>query len=360
MNRLISAVSKRINSKIVLFRLQHGLYKKVALPKADIGKLYEKWEYVNPECVKRDYPFREEDDVALSICIPMYNVESLIQKLLQEIANQVSAYSYEVILVDDGSTDNTAEIVKKFIEGKSNFHLISQQNAGISSARNKGIEQAKGTYITFIDSDDEISKDYIEKLMTAAINQNADIVNGRYYLKRKETLHPRGLARGYIWGGVMRRSLFKSIRFPVGYWFEDMINLFLVVPLAKKVTEINDYVIYHNDVEGSASKIQNKAKNYKALEQLYLVMSLTEDFYKIGLTDKDYLSKRLITECGRLMVNRTSQLDEDTQKQVFLACNQLFLDNEIEPGTFAGVDKLFANAIINKDFTAWKMAADII
>ena len=139
-----------------------------------------------------------------------------------------------------------------------------------------------------------------------------------------------------------------------------MINLFLLVPLANKVIEIDDYVIYHNDVEGSASKVQSKAKDYKALEHLYLVMSLTDDFYKIGLADKDYLNKRLMTECTRLMVNRTSQLDEETQEQVFLACNQLFVDNDIDSDNFIGVDRIFADAIINKDYVAWKMAAAIV
>ena len=162
-----------------------------------------------------------------------------------------------------------------------------------------------------------------------------------------------------ISGGVLRRSLFKNVRFPVGYWFEDMINLFLLVPLASKVVLIEDYVVYHNDVEGSSSKIQSKGKDYKALEHLYLVMSLTEDYYALGLSDKGYLHKRLMTECSQLMVDRTSGLDEETREQVFLACSQLFSDNGVEPDSFSGIEKKFAEVILNKDYTAWKMAAAV-
>ena len=218
MNRIISAAHRKINGMIVSFRLNHGLYKKAPLPKSDIRKLYEKWNYVNPECVKMDFPYYTDDEVDLSICIPMYNVEKYILNLLQEIENQCSIYSYEVILVDDGSTDKTAEIVRRFVEGKSRYHLIMQENAGISAARNVAIDQAKGRYLTFVDSDDEISRDYIERLMTVALSQDADIVKGKYYLKRRDKLLPRGIAHGYIWGGycVDRFSEIYASRLDIG------------------------------------------------------------------------------------------------------------------------------------------------
>ncbi len=88
-------------------------------------------------------------------------------------------------------------------------------------------------------------------------------------------------------------------------------------------------------------------------------MQLAEDYKLLGLTDKDYLATRLIIECSRLMVSRTEKLDQSTQFQVFLACNHLFEKNGISAGQFSGRERLTADAILNKDFSAWKLAAKI-
>ncbi len=97
---------------------------------------------------------------------------------------------------------------------------------------------------------------------------------------------------------------------------------------------------------------------YKCLEQLYLVINLIKDYKELGLSDESYLHKRILIECSRLMVRRIEKIDEDTQKQVFLACNRLFYENDIKIEEFSGLDRSFAKAIIYKDYSAWKMVAD--
>ena len=93
-----------------------------------------------------------------SIIIPVYNVEKYIKKCLDSVVNQ-TVKDYEVILINDGSTDNSMEIAKKY-----SFKIINQKNQGQSAARNHGIKEAKGDYIVFLDSDDTIEKDYLEKI----------------------------------------------------------------------------------------------------------------------------------------------------------------------------------------------------
>ncbi len=356
MNRSIYSVIKKTWGFINYTRLKIGFYKRETLPKFNFDSLTEKWTYAKPRCLIEGCQCSAHSEVDLSICIPMYNVEQYIYRLLLQIERQETSYTYEVILVDDGSTDETGTIVKRFVEGKANYQLYSQTNKGISAARNKAIEKATGRYLTFIDSDDEMCVGFIEKLMSAAIAHNADIVRGNYSLKRGDTLINRGVSSGYIWGSIIRNSLFFRIRFPEGYWYEDMINPFLIEPQANVITYISDIVIYHNDVKGSASKQQSHSKNYKALEHLYLVMSLTEDYKILGF-DKSYLHKRLVAECSSLMVERTALLDEETRKQVFLACNWLFENNGVDPSTFLGLDFMYALAITNKDYAAWKLVA---
>lgn len=97
----------------------------------------------------------------LSIIIPVYNAAPLLNRCLDSIFSQETQYTFEVILVDDESTDNSIEIIKSRKE--ENISFYQQKNSGPSSARNKGIEMAKGEYIAFLDADDYWNKDYIEK-----------------------------------------------------------------------------------------------------------------------------------------------------------------------------------------------------
>ena len=361
MRRFVAKTKRWLFGKLCLLKLKTKLYSKENLPQYDFNKLIDKWSFVDPNCLLEPVltPKNVDESVLLSICIPMYNVEKSIIILLHQIEKQKIHYSFEVILVDDGSTDSTAELVRAFIHGKQQYRMISQENGGLAAARNTAIENASGQYLTFIDSDDELCDDSIDPLLSAAVDSNADIVKGAYYLKRGNKLINRGIVQGYAWGALFRSTLFERVRFPNGYWYEDMINSFLLIPLSRKTIEIDVPFIYHNDVEGSLSKVQLGAKNYKPLEQLYLVISLLKAYKELGISDKVYLQKRLLVECGVLMVIRTANLEADIRKQVFLACNRIFVENEVDPSIFSGKDQVMATAIINRDYSAWKMAGYI-
>lgn len=357
----ISLISKLLKSGIGLvafLKLKTGLYRKVPLPDYDFDSLKALWPYKPPYCVSNAFSRKEEADIDLSICIPAFNAEKTILTLLEQIERQKTNYKIEVLIVNDGSTDKTGELIGRFVAGRENYHLYHQGNAGLSAARNKAIDNSSGRYLTFIDSDDEICDGFIESLMSAATTNDADIVRGQYYSRHGSHIRLCGIVSSFAWGKVYRASLFDKIRFPEGYWFEDMINSFLLTTLSEKTVDISVPVIIHNYVEGSLSKVQLSAVTYRSLEQLYLVMSLIEDYKTLGLTDEAYLHKRILHECSRLMVRRTERLDEVTKKQVFLACNKIFEENGIKAVEFSGVDRLFADSIINKDYVAWKMAAD--
>ena len=359
MSANISRVYRKADRAISAVRLKTGLYHKSALPEYDFAFLQGKWPYVDPGCVKNDYPRPAVGGVDVSICVPMYNVEAYIENLLNAIDRQNTVFRFEVILVDDGSKDKTAEIVSRFIDNKKNFHLIRQENGGISVARNTAIDHARGEYLCFIDSDDLISEDCIQSLMSAARENDADIVKGEYCKMSGGITKPMGQSTGYFWGGVYRSSLFDRVRFPVGYWYEDMIHLFLIVPQSKKTVTIEKVIYYYNDTQGSASKLQSGNRNYKSLEQLYLVMSLTNDYKKLRIDDHAYLSERLSVECSGLMTERTQGLDEPTRMQVFLACNKLFTEEDVDPKQFSGFRRVCVDAIRNKDYDAWKLAAKL-
>lgn len=116
----------------------------------------------------------------LSVIIPTYNNASYVTQAIDSCINQKTQYLFEVVVVNDGSTDSTGEVLEKY-NGKENVRIIKQKNLGLSRARNTSIKAAKGKWLFFLDSDDSVLEGTIEAVMNAAVAHNADIVEGNYY-----------------------------------------------------------------------------------------------------------------------------------------------------------------------------------
>lgn len=110
----------------------------------------------------------------ISVIVPIYNVENYLVKCVQSIQNQTYK-NLEIILVNDGSTDNSGNFCKELAENDNRIKVITKENGGLSSARNAGIAEATGEYICFIDSDDYIEQNYCELLYNALIRTNSDV-----------------------------------------------------------------------------------------------------------------------------------------------------------------------------------------
>lgn len=110
----------------------------------------------------------------ITVIIPAYNIENYILFCLRSIAAQTYK-NFEVLCVDDGSTDNTAEVIRKFCNSDERFKLLQKKNGGVSSARNFGIDNAKGKYVSFIDGDDYIAENFLERLHSIITEHGADI-----------------------------------------------------------------------------------------------------------------------------------------------------------------------------------------
>lgn len=124
------------------------------------------------------------NQISVSIIIPVYNIEKYIEVCLKHLICRTSL-TYEVLIVEDGSSDNSNEIIKKIIKNQRNFYLIEKNNGGLSSARNSGLKMAKGDYIFFLDGDDFIDISQVEKIYEFAAMNELDIAvgNGKYYFE---------------------------------------------------------------------------------------------------------------------------------------------------------------------------------
>lgn len=128
----------------------------------------------------------------LSIIVPIYNSEKYLEKTLISLINQTIFEKIEIILVNDGSTDNSEKICKNYSKKFSNIITINKENGGVSSARNKGLENVKTKYVTFLDSDDIVSSDFYEKELNEITKENCDILIVDF-----EKVHEDGFRKKY-------------------------------------------------------------------------------------------------------------------------------------------------------------------
>ena len=143
----------------------------------------------------------------VSLIIPVYNVKETIHRCIETAINQRFS-DYEIILVDDGSTDGSGSICDDYASERDNIHVIHKANGGLGSARNAGIQSAKGHYVCFADSDDYLEIDYISKMYYSLVENDVDLVISGYSLIRKGKevdYSPRKLT------GVYRDNEFKAI-----------------------------------------------------------------------------------------------------------------------------------------------------
>ncbi len=355
----LQEICKFARSVLTMFRIKLRIYRKTNLPSFDWKYLYRKWDCRDPNVFIDSNLKTTERDCDLSIIVPLYNSEEHLSNLIKMFQNQETDYKFELILVNDGSKDKTKNILAAVEHTTTFIKIINQANGGISKARNTGINLARGRYISFVDHDDEVLPDYVQKLMSVAYAENAEIVKCWYGLKFGNEIVKKGSSAGYIWAGVMDYSLFEHIRFPEGYWYEDMINNFVIMPQATKAIEIKDVLYFKVSLRTNASKIIWSSKNYKTLEHIYLVRALIVCYKKMGLKNKEHLFLRVLKECSSLAVNRTKGLDFETRIQVFQACCEM-LDGVWEDKfteNLGGKDKIFLKALRKKDFSLWNIAA---
>lgn len=180
----------------------------------------------------------------LSIIVPIYNVEPYLRACLDSILNQTFK-DYELILIDDGSPDGSGAICDEYAAVDSRIIVIHQKNGGLSSARNSGLDRARGAYITFVDSDDQLRGEDTYEANIHILQQDPSIdalqfpmeimeFNGettseeypdRYIRDRDELFRiwsqVFGQVNAVVWNKIFKASLFREIRFPQGRWYED-------------------------------------------------------------------------------------------------------------------------------------------
>lgn len=247
-----------------------------------------------------------DKEIKLSIIIPVYNSEEFLEKCINSLLAQ-TIKNFEIILINDGSKDKSLEICRQFAQIDNRIKVFNQANSGQSKARNVGIENAAGEYITFVDSDDWVDADYYEKLVDASERNDADIAcasilrvrkhSQKYRIKyTKETIFTEPQSKidaarvpdmCYVWNKVYKRSLIDKLelRFIKGMFFEDVDFVTRAVFFSNKIVTVpNTY--YHYWTNGNSTVKTMHKSDKKRRDSLMSKQYVLEFFRKYNLTSR--------------------------------------------------------------------------
>lgn len=271
----------------------------------------------------------------ISIIVPVYNVEKWIDRCLKSIQRQ-SYKEFEVLLIDDGSTDNSSLICQKFVSEDNRFKYFKKNNGGLSDARNYGIDRAKGKYIIFIDGDDYVEDDYVKELFIAITKYNADIaicgflnvrvdgslisenrlpmtnktiINGTEVIELSFNYQKLGWSLGCAWNKIYKFSLFHNLRFEKGRYYEDgLLFPFLFLNVNKAVLihkALYDYVQRDSSIMHSKMTIKKiKDDDYSMNKWINLFKEENDKLYKLSIQKyKDWIINKWVNYKGIILKN---------------------------------------------------------
>lgn len=219
----------------------------------------------------------------VSVVVPIYNVEQYLDRCIQSIQSQTYE-NLEIVLVDDGSPDNCGKICDQYASKDQRIRVIHKENGGLSDARNAGVKIVTGKYLLFIDSDDFVAEDLVQKTVESAELNHSDIVLFDYQrLESNDTIevcsisgipenqsfsledYPEVLFKSIsAWNKLFSREFYMNseIQFPVGYYYEDLGSSPKYLFAAKRITYVKEPFYNYVIREGSIMSAAKEEKNY--------------------------------------------------------------------------------------------------
>ena len=231
----------------------------------------------------------------ISVVVPVYNIEEFLPECLDSVINQ-SYTNLEILVVNDGSTDDSLRVCNEYASKDERIQVISQENGGLSAARNTGIKIATGKYITFVDSDDYIHPDMIRVLYTKLMENNADmsvcqftpvdensaVIEGeRYYAPfvvegngncMREFFMDTGI-KTCACGKLHRTAVFEQFMYPVGKYHEDVYTTYRIVDLCEKIVVCSEPMYFYRQRSGS---IMHHSFSPKHLDAVHACLARAE------------------------------------------------------------------------------------
>ena len=365
---ILSKVAKRLNARYLAFSLMKVM--PIMPPPAheklhtqNIEKALDLLHSISPDNGGSSHSetateCRDGVEYDLDIIIPVYNVKQYVEQCVDSVLAQKTRFSFHVTIINDGSTDGSRDKLKKY-ENDPRLTILDQINKGFSGARNTGVANVKGRYITFVDSDDRLPKGAIETLMTKAEEGNFDIVGGgyaRFDSRRILNIYvPRdGQQTGFVWGKLYKAKVWEDIRFPEGYWFEDTVFAFLFNNSSRSKATVKQ-VVY--DWRRNTASISFSSKGRpKILDTVYVTLQLLKDRENLGLPHDDDFRRMLLYQFKVNAVRVYSLGNKQADYANFIICRQLYDKYNLGKVELGGYYKEVSKALAKNNYKLFMLA----
>lgn len=301
-----------------------------------------------------------------SVIVPVYNAEKYLDMCLDSISSQTFR-DFECIIIDDGSTDGSSAILDKYIKIDQRFKVIHQINMGPSAARNAGLDIAQGDYITFVDSDDSIANDYLEKFALQIQVSNADIVICGLLEVYEDSIIERVFESedtaeikkniladfwpAYPCNKCYKKHLFENIRFPLGVFFEDLLVIPKICLSARKIICISDKLYYYNRKNKSSTTADI------TIEKMYNIfqgrLNNRQLAVENGVNCLNLLDKKIIKDTLRCLMRNCNdhKLSEFEEQEMLSYLKERFDKSEV----YGAKNKFWVKMLLEKrkSLCAW-------
>jgi glycosyltransferase involved in cell wall biosynthesis len=320
----------------------------------------------------------------VSVIIPVYNAERYVAPCLRSVLQQQTRFRFEVIVVDDGSTDSSREVIAATLESGSGTPRVSvhhKANGGPGDARNLGISAALGRYLTFVDSDDLLTPTAVEDLVSTAVGSDADfvqaghvLVESDFMLAQRLSLQPRPRRReprtvdqsehpspaiqdldGYGWGKLFARQLFEGGGFPPHYHFQDTMVTLTLAHRARRlaVTDAVGYIYNTNDTSISSAA----ARGGRGLDILYVIQYCLDANHRLGIDGGHVLYRQLLAHVGKYLYRRTAMLAPEVRHDLLTVAAAILQENlHLRDGALSARERLVERAVLHRDLAAYVRA----
>lgn len=232
-------------------------------------------------------------NILVSVIVPVYNVEQYIEECINSLIRQTHA-NVEIILIDDGSTDNSKDICDFYQNEDNRIKVVHQRNAGQAAARNHGIAIAKGEYLLFVDSDDYVSEQYIKNLLEIAIVYKADVVTcyeQKFWNSKAKNIekiknrnisvytasealellcYQKEFSQGPC-GKLIKNTIMTNIRFPLNVGYEDMAVVYKMFDCANLIVRVPEYLYFYRQ---RANSTMHQKYTKKKLDRLIVTKEM--------------------------------------------------------------------------------------
>lgn len=235
----------------------------------------------------------------ISVIVPVYNAEKYLKRCLISLSAQ-SYRNLEIIIVDDGSKDASGTLCDEFAKKDSRICCIHKENGGAATARNCALDRITGQYVTFVDADDYVAKDYIEVLYRSMQRNKADMVKCRrqcvYDASYEEKIIGEGNEKVYnteeavkigltvritptVWGALYRSEMFRTIRFPEGNIYEDLAIIFDLLCAERKMVLLDVPLYFYMIHSESVMKQEFSQKQAVEIDIIDSAMKKVEELF---------------------------------------------------------------------------------